>query len=164
VSSKPEASAASANTARSAPPFAGTSTVAAICREREIVFIVDNTLLTPLGQRPIDLGAHISLTSTTKVINGHGDSVGAVLCMNDPDLYAILKSFRDTRQNDTGFNRDGVMLVASGAIGLYFSWREIQSNLEALQGETQCRLQHLDRSWLLVLLHDAIILGMMPRA
>jgi cystathionine gamma-lyase len=34
---------------------------------------VDNTLATPLGQRPLDLGADLSLTSGTKMLCGHSD-------------------------------------------------------------------------------------------
>jgi cystathionine gamma-synthase len=46
--------------------------------------VVDNTFLSPAGQRPFALGADIVLHSTTKYINGHSDVVGgAVLARND---------------------------------------------------------------------------------
>jgi len=50
--------------------------VAALCRARGFVSVVDNTFLTPCLQRPIDLGADIVVHSTTKYLNGHSDSVG----------------------------------------------------------------------------------------
>ncbi|WP_448547326.1 cystathionine gamma-synthase [Thalassotalea fusca] len=40
---------------------------------------VDNTFLSPILQRPLDLGADIVFHSTTKFINGHSDIVGGVL-------------------------------------------------------------------------------------
>jgi len=46
--------------------------------------VVDNTFLSPAGQRPFKLGADIVIHSTTKYINGHSDIVGgAVLARED---------------------------------------------------------------------------------
>jgi cystathionine beta-lyase/cystathionine gamma-synthase len=43
------------------------------------IVVVDSTLATPLGQRPLDHGAHISLHSATKGIAGHNDaSLGVI--------------------------------------------------------------------------------------
>ena len=58
--------------------------VAAICRRREVVLAVDNTFLTPCFQRPLALGAHLVVHSTTKYLNGHADVIGgAVLTADD---------------------------------------------------------------------------------
>jgi cystathionine gamma-synthase/methionine-gamma-lyase len=40
------------------------------------LLLVDNTFATPLLLRPLELGADISVTSTTKALSGHGDVVG----------------------------------------------------------------------------------------
>ncbi|QNP71647.1 cystathionine gamma-lyase [Streptomyces roseirectus] len=40
---------------------------------RGALVAVDNTLATPLGQRPLDLGADFSVASGTKQLSGHGD-------------------------------------------------------------------------------------------
>jgi cystathionine gamma-synthase len=40
---------------------------------------VDNTFLTPVFQKPIDLGADFVIHSTTKFINGHSDVIGGVV-------------------------------------------------------------------------------------
>ncbi len=40
---------------------------------------VDNTLLSPVRQRPLDLGADFSIHSTTKYLNGHSDVVGGAI-------------------------------------------------------------------------------------
>lgn len=42
-------------------------------RERGVVAVVDNTLSTPLGCRPLDLGADVVVHSATKYIAGHSD-------------------------------------------------------------------------------------------
>lgn len=50
-----------------------------IGREQEIPVIVDNTFATPVLQKPLDLGADISLHSTTKYLNGHGTTCSGIL-------------------------------------------------------------------------------------
>jgi cystathionine gamma-lyase/cystathionine beta-lyase/cystathionine gamma-lyase/homocysteine desulfhydrase len=45
--------------------------------------VCDNTFLSPYFQRPIDLGVDIVVHSTTKYLNGHSDSVGGFVALND---------------------------------------------------------------------------------
>ncbi|MDQ1009707.1 cystathionine gamma-lyase [Streptomyces sp. V4I23] len=55
---------------------------------------VDNTLATPLGQRPLDLGADFSVASDTKGMTGHGDLLlGHVTC-RDTALAAGVRRWR----------------------------------------------------------------------
>src|SRR4051812_32489208 len=55
---------------------------------------VDNTLATPLGQRPLELGADFSVASDSKHLTGHGDLLlGHVACA-DPDRAAALTAWR----------------------------------------------------------------------
>jgi cystathionine beta-lyase/cystathionine gamma-synthase len=45
--------------------------------------LVDNTFASPCFQRPVELGATLSLSSTTKYVNGHSDCLGGVVVTND---------------------------------------------------------------------------------
>ena len=45
--------------------------------------VCDNTFLSPILQRPFDLGADIIFHSTTKFINGHSDVVGGAVIVKD---------------------------------------------------------------------------------
>ncbi|GGW07678.1 cystathionine gamma-lyase [Streptomyces globisporus] len=55
---------------------------------------VDNTLATPIGQRPLELGADFSVASDTKGMTGHGDILlGHVTC-RDPRLTADVRRWR----------------------------------------------------------------------
>ena len=55
------------------------ASVGALARERGILSICDNTVATPLNQRPLDLGFDLVLHSATKALAGHADvSAGAV--------------------------------------------------------------------------------------
>ncbi|MFP6584955.1 MAG: PLP-dependent aspartate aminotransferase family protein [Candidatus Hydrogenedentota bacterium] len=47
--------------------------------------VVDNTFASSYFQKPIALGADVSLTSTTKYTNGHSDSLGGVVVTNSGD-------------------------------------------------------------------------------
>lgn len=49
--------------------------------------LVDNTFASPYLQRPLELGATLSLSSTTKYINGHSDSLSGAVATNSPDWH-----------------------------------------------------------------------------
>jgi cystathionine gamma-synthase len=53
--------------------------IAGIAHAHGALAIVDNTFLTPVNQRPFDLGADIIVHSTTKYLNGHSDVVGGAV-------------------------------------------------------------------------------------
>ena len=57
---------------------------------------VDNTLATPLGQRPLDLGADFSVASGTKALTGHGDLLLGYVTVRDPQLAASVRLWRKT--------------------------------------------------------------------
>ncbi len=59
-----------------------------IARDSKLTVIVDNTFMTPLGQRPFELGADIIIHSTTKYLNGHSDVVGGAVISRTPELAA----------------------------------------------------------------------------
>ncbi len=61
-----------------------------IARECGALLVVDNTFMTPLGQRPLALGADIVVHSTTKYINGHSDVVGGAVIARDAALVEDL--------------------------------------------------------------------------
>jgi cystathionine gamma-synthase len=50
------------------------------------VVVVDNTFATPYLQRPLELGAHVVVHSTTKYLGGHSDLVGGFACTSDPTI------------------------------------------------------------------------------
>jgi len=49
--------------------------------------VVDNTFASPFLQRPLELGATLSLSSTTKYINGHSDCLGGIVATNDASWH-----------------------------------------------------------------------------
>ncbi|WP_269855432.1 cystathionine gamma-lyase [Streptomyces sp. RPT161] len=57
---------------------------------------VDNTLATPLGQRPLELGADFAVASGTKALTGHGDLLLGYVTARDPRLAASVRLWRKT--------------------------------------------------------------------
>ncbi len=64
--------------------------VAEVARRAGALLAVDNTFMTPIYQRPLELGADISVHSTTKYLNGHSDVVGGALATSRADLHEQL--------------------------------------------------------------------------
>ena len=64
---------------------------AAAARARGGLVVADNTLLSPLRQRPLDLGCDLVIHSTTKVLNGHADLFGGAVLANDAALVEELE-------------------------------------------------------------------------
>lgn len=57
-----------------------------VCQQAQQVgalVAVDNTFLTPVFQKPLELGADFVIHSTTKYINGHSDVIGGVVITKD---------------------------------------------------------------------------------
>ena len=60
--------------------------IVAAAKKSGALVAVDNTFMSPLRQRPLDLGADISMHSATKSISGHSDVLMGVLTAKDPEL------------------------------------------------------------------------------
>jgi cystathionine beta-lyase len=73
--------------------------VAALARRRGVPFAVDNSLLGPLLQRPLELGADLVVASTTKQLGGHSDGTGGAIATNDAALAAELAFHRNAEGN-----------------------------------------------------------------
>ncbi len=69
---------------------------AAISHAQRALLIVDNTFLTPCGQRPLDLGADACVYSTTKHIEGHNGAIGGAVTTRDAALLERLRFIRKT--------------------------------------------------------------------
>ncbi|MDP3582883.1 MAG: aminotransferase class I/II-fold pyridoxal phosphate-dependent enzyme, partial [Ignavibacteria bacterium] len=57
-----------------------------IAHNNNALAIIDNTFLSPVNQRPLELGADIVVHSTTKYLNGHSDVVGGAIVVNQAQL------------------------------------------------------------------------------
>jgi cystathionine beta-lyase len=60
--------------------------VAALARSRGALSIVDNSIMAPVLQQPLALGADISMTSATKFVAGHSDVTAGILSVKGDEL------------------------------------------------------------------------------
>lgn len=69
---------------------------ARLAHDAGALLAVDNTLLSPALQRPIELGADIVLESTTKFFDGHNATIGGALATSNAELDEAFKFTRKT--------------------------------------------------------------------
>jgi len=65
--------------------LADISGIARVCREADVPLAVDNTFLTPHGQRALELGADLAIHSTTKHLEGHNATIGGAVVVRDAE-------------------------------------------------------------------------------
>ena len=53
--------------------------IAAACRARGVLSVIDNTFASPINQQPLALGVDLAMQSATKYLNGHSDVTGGVV-------------------------------------------------------------------------------------
>lgn len=100
--------------------------IAELCKSSGVLAITDNTFMTPLLQRPLDLGFDISLHSGTKFLGGHSDVVAGLAVVKDLSLGKQLKQI----QNGFGaiLGPDDSWMLLRGIRSLGPRMREQQSN------------------------------------
>ncbi len=65
--------------------------ISQLAKSKEMLFIVDNTFLTPYFQRPLELGADVVIHSGTKYLGGHNDTLAGLIAANDEVLSERIK-------------------------------------------------------------------------
>lgn len=58
------------------------------------LLVIDNTTMTPFGQRPLELGADVVVSSDTKAINGHSDVLFGHVATRDAALFETMATWR----------------------------------------------------------------------
>lgn len=69
--------------------------LAAIAHRGDALLVVDNTFLTPCRQRPLSLGADITVYSATKYIAGHNDVVAGLAVAAQPEVGERLAGYQN---------------------------------------------------------------------
>lgn len=96
----------------------------ALAREHDLLTLLDNTFMTPLLQRPLDLGVDVVLHSGTKFLGGHSDLLAGLATTADPILA---KRLRQT------LNAQGAVLAPFDSFLLARGIKTLKVRLEAAQ-------------------------------
>lgn len=78
--------------------------VAKICKQHNILLVVDNCFATPAVQQPIKFGADLVLHSATKFIDGQGRVLGGVVVGKKELIQPLYLFIRNTRPSMSPFN------------------------------------------------------------
>ena len=78
--------------------------VGRICKEKNILLVVDNCFATPAVQQPIPLGADLVLHSATKFIDGQGRVLGGVVVGSKDLIHELYLFVRNTGPSLSPFN------------------------------------------------------------
>ncbi len=65
--------------------------LAKVAEKNNLLFIVDNTFLTPYFQNPLKLGAHVVVHSGTKYLGGHNDTLAGFLVTSSEEIAQRLR-------------------------------------------------------------------------
>ncbi len=65
-----------------------------IAHQGGALLMVDNTFASPFNQRPLEMGADVTVHSSTKYLNGHSDIIGGILAVNDDELAEEIRFVR----------------------------------------------------------------------
>jgi cystathionine gamma-lyase len=76
--------------------------VARAARAAGAVLAVDNTTATPIGQRPLELGAHLTVASDTKALTGHSDLLLGHVSATDDALLDRVRAWRNATGGTPG--------------------------------------------------------------
>lgn len=70
--------------------------IVALSKKQNALVIVDNTFLTPVLCKPLDLGADIVVHSATKYLSGHNDLIGGAVISKDPKIAERIIYFQNS--------------------------------------------------------------------
>jgi cystathionine beta-lyase/cystathionine gamma-synthase len=68
--------------------------IAAACRARGVLSVIDNTFASPINQQPLAMGVDLVMQSATKYLNGHSDVTGGVVTGSSALVDPVAKARR----------------------------------------------------------------------
>lgn len=129
--------------------------VAALAREKRLLTLLDNTFMTPLLQRPLELGIDVVIHSATKFLGGHSDLLAGAVAVADPDLASRLKHFQ---------NAFGAVLSPFDCFLLSRGLKTLKLRLEAGQDNATVLAERLQAHPAVAMVHYPGLAGFPDRA
>lgn len=89
-----------------------------MAKEKNILTIIDNTFMTPLYQKPLELGCDIVVDSMTKFINGHSDIVAGLIATNNDEIAEELRLYQKNFGGIIGVDESWLILRGMKTMGI----------------------------------------------
>ncbi len=80
------------------------SKIASLCERHRLLFVVDNTLATPILCRPFSLGAHLVVHSTSKYLDGHAAALGGMIVDGGNFVFKDNPRYPDFNRPDESYH------------------------------------------------------------
>jgi hypothetical protein len=100
--------------------------LAALLKSRNILLSIDSTMMSPILQRPLQLGADVVVHSATKFFGGHSDVMGGLVCLKDEELSKKIAFFQNAE--GTGLEPFACWLFLRGIKTLALRVEKAQAN------------------------------------
>ncbi len=105
-----------------------------IAKRKGLLTLLDNTFMTPLLQRSLDLGIDVAIHSATKFLGGHSDLLAGLVTTADTELAKRLKRFQ---------NAFGAVLAPFDSFLLSRGIKTLKVRLEAGQSNAEALAERL---------------------
>jgi cystathionine beta-lyase len=76
--------------------------LAKVTEDRDVILAVDNTMLSPFLQNPLDHGIDVVVHSATKHLNGHGDVTAGLVATSDARIAQAIEFVQNAEGNALG--------------------------------------------------------------
>ena len=100
--------------------------LSALLRERGVLLSIDSTMMSPILQRPLQLGADVVVHSATKFFGGHSDVMGGLVCLRTEELAKKIAFFQNAE--GTGLEPFACWLFIRGIKTLALRVEKAQAN------------------------------------
>ncbi|MFT6808008.1 MAG: methionine-gamma-lyase [Saprospiraceae bacterium] len=104
--------------------------ISTLAKKHGIISVVDNTFCTPLIQQPFKYGIDYIIHSTTKYINGHGNSISGIIVGRDDDSKKLV--WNTMKLLGTNCNPWDAWLTNNGMKTLALRMKQHSANGQAL--------------------------------
>lgn len=108
-----------------------------LARISDLLCIVDNTFMTPILQRPLELGADIVIHSATKFIGGHNDVVAGLVAVKNEQLAEKIGYLQNAMGAVLGPQDSWLLIRSLKTLGLRIAAQETNAKMLAQWLTTQ---------------------------
>jgi cystathionine beta-lyase len=112
--------------------------LASVARERDLLFCVDSSAMSPYLQQPLALGADIVIHSGTKLLGGHSDVTAGVVIVKDEALSKEVYFLQ---------NAEGTALGPMDCFLLLRGLKTLKLRIDAQQKNAQRISEHLNQNF-----------------
>ena len=92
--------------------------LASVAKENKVLFMVDNTLVTPVLLRPLDFGANVVLYSSSKYLDGHAVALGGCIVDGGNFDFSATNRYEEFLKPDESYHGLVYASLGSTAFGV----------------------------------------------